>query len=289
MSRPELPHAQDIRQARAAVEACQDAALLHQHLKTARTALSILSVQHGSGMPIPPTVPGDDVVVQAAARFETLRDLAAAYPAQADPAVRLHARMQQLDLIELHLRPLLDEREQAAALLHDLQHRQHHALEQPAWADAVAELGRLGARRDTLALEMAPLQHQIALVEPVREMLAGFHPQLREELVTAARTDDPNGVVAWRAAVMAHQHLVGLAHVIEQLGLVVQYPFEPMLPDDPHPRHRRRLRQEAGGVLEWMVRLDEALGQHGEALQQRYDLLKAEHDTVEAELREWMG
>lgn len=287
--RPALPFAEDVRAARAEVQACQDAQLLDQILKTAATALSILEVQLASGTPLPDDLPGEDVLERAMGLYPGLAELPALMPAGASEQVRLRARRQQLELVLGALQPALDAREEAAQRLHHLQHEQVHVLEQPEWAEVVADLRVIGDRRDRLALELAPLQNQLSMLEPVRDMLAAFHPTLQAELIDAARTEDPDGSIAWRVAIMAHQQLVGLANVIEQLGLVVRYPFEPMLPDQPHPRHRWRLRKEAGDVLAWMVDLDAQLDAQAAEIQARFDVLKAEHDAAEAELMEWMG
>lgn len=284
-----LPLAEAIREARAELERCQQALMTHQVLKTERTALSILEVQTAAGAPLPDVLPGDDLVVQQAAGVPSLADLRALEHDHATPAQRLLARRHQLDLIEAVLIPLVERNDEVAHRFHHLQHEQHHALEAPEWEEVVEQLRIVGDRRDEIATALAPVHHQIALLEPVIDMLEGFHPQLQDALVQIAFEDDPHGQNAWRTALMARQQLVGLAGVIEQLGLVLQYPFEPMLPDSPHPRHRRRLKKEAAAVLDWMVELSGKLGERSNALIRHRDTLQALHDEAETQLKEWMG
>lgn len=284
-----LPLVDEIRTARAAVDASQAAMRFRQRLVAARTAMAIVEAQHARGLPVPPDLPAEDLIRELASHFRELADLPSVCRPTDPLDVRLRQRAVQLDLASQMLAPLVEAAEQDAAVLHDLQHRQHHLLEQPEWSEAVAELAELGKQRDEIALRMAPLRHQLALVGPVREMLLGFHPQLEAELVLAARTEDPHGLVAWRAAVMAHNQLSGLAGVIQQLGLAILLPVEPAVPDAPHPRHRRRLRKEAGEVLEWMVVLADALADHGEVLAQRMDAEQAALDAAEGALKERMG
>lgn len=284
-----LPLVDEIRAARAAVESSQIALRLHQRLIAARTALSIVDAQHRGGLPVPDDLPAEDLVRELAGTFRELSDLPAMHRRGDRMELRIAQRIRQLEIASTALAPLVEAAEEDAGRLHALQHRQHHLLEGPEWADAVAALTEAGARRDAIAVAMAPLHHQIALVDPVRTMLAAFHPQLREELVLAARTEDPHGTVAWRAAVMAHNQLVGLAGVIHQLGVAILLPVEPAVPDAPHPRHRRRLRHEAGQVLEWMMGLDEVLSAHGDVLRARLASMQAEHDDAEAALRELLG
>jgi hypothetical protein len=284
-----LPLSDEIRAARAAVDGSQAALRVKQRLTAARTAMSIVEAQHQRRLPVPQELPGEDLILELASTFRELAELPSVCRPTDPMGVRLKARVQQLELASQAIGPLVEAAEADAGLLHELQHRQHHMLERPEWAAAVAELAELGARRDEIAVRMAPLRHQLALVGPVREMLLGFHPQLQEELVLAARTEDPHGLVAWRAAVMAHNQLVGLAGVIQQLGLSILLPVEPAIPDAPHPRHRRRLRKEAGEVLEWMVTLSSALADHGEVLAGIMDAEQAALDAAETALRERMG
>lgn len=287
--RPALPHAEAIREVRARVMACEEAQLLHQHLKTAYAALSILENQVALGTPLLGEMAGEDAVAKAIATYPSLAELGALFPSGASDASRLRARRQQLDLIEQTIRPRLDEREEAAHTLHELQHAQVHELEKPEWASVVAELRILGEERDQTSLAMAPLQNELSALSPILEMIRGFQPTLQAELIQATRTDDPHGALAWRVALMARQQLVGLAGVIEQLGVQVVYPFEPMLPDDPHPRHRRRLRKEAGDVLVWMADLAGQLDHRAERLEMEIDRLRERHDAAEAALMAWMG
>lgn len=287
--RPPLPHAEEVRAARARVLACQDAQLLGQHLKTGFAALSILEMQLAAGTPLYGEMAGDDAVEMAMATYPSLAELPAMFPAEASDATRLQARKQQLELIRQTIQPTLDEREEAAQTLHELQHAQIHALEEPEWAEVVAELRVIGDVRDRSALALAPLRSESSALAPVLEMIQGFHPLLQEELITASRTDDPDGVLAWRVANLARNQLIGLAHVIEQLEVVVRYPFEPMVPDRPDPKHRRRLRREAGEVLAWMGRVSEHLGARAAVLQEQIDELQARHDEAEADLMRWMG
>lgn len=284
-----LPFSDEIREAREAVARSQEALRVDQRLKAARTAMAIVTAQFARRLPVPPELPGDDLIEELAAAFPELADLPSVLTPSASVDIRLLQRTQQIELAASMLAPLVEVAEADAERLHGLQHRQHHALEGPEWADAVAELAELGARRDEVALEMAPLRHQLALIGPVTEMLLGFCPQLEGELALAATTEDPNGVTAWRTAVMAHNQLVGLASVIAQLGLVVQLPVEPAIPDQPHPRHGPRLRKEAEDVLLWMRTLHEALSDHLGVLQGQMSTLEARHAEAEAALVERMG
>jgi hypothetical protein len=284
-----LPYAEEITALRARVDAGQEAMKLNQLVKSALTAISVVEVQYGQGMPVPHEIPGEEVVDTAAALLPQLAELHSVGRGATDYATRLASRRQQLMLAGENLQPVIDEIEGIAAELHTLQHKQHHELEKPEWSEAVAELKRLSHARDQLALQMAPLRTQIAHIGPMREMLLAFHPQLQEELVAAARTEDPDGRIAWRAGMMSQQMLVGLADVVNTLGLAIAFPVEPMLPDAPHPRHRRRLRKEAGAVLEWMVQLSQALGRHGDVLDERLAGLELELDKYEAALKERMG
>ncbi|MEZ4317994.1 MAG: hypothetical protein R3F61_10840 [Myxococcota bacterium] len=284
-----LPYAAEIADLRARTDAGQHATTMSQHAKAALTAVSVVEVQHARGLPVPKELPGEDLIDELMVSFAGLAELDRVGAHAKDYGQRLLARRQQLEIAVEHLAPRVAEVESLAGELHTLRHKQHHELEKPEWAEAVAQLRELAHSRDQLALQLAPLRSQLAHVEPVRQMLLAFHPQLQAELIAAARTDDPDGVVSWRAGMMAKQMLVGLGDVVRTMGLGIGLPTEPALPDVPDPRHRRRLRTEAGEVLEWMAHLSHALSDHGDVLQERLDGLVREHDRFEQQLVELMG
>ncbi len=289
MERPSLPFADAIREARAEAESCRDAQLLAQHAKTALVALSTLETQLNDGVPLPDPLPGEEVTARAASRWPELAELPALSPRSDSDPSRLQQRRRQLEVLLETLEPLKARAEEVAKRLHHLQHQQRDALEQPAWSDVVAQLRVWADEREHAAREMVPLQRALASLEPIRKMLAAFHPSLQAELIAASRTDDPDGALAWRVATMAREQLVSLAHTIEQAQVMVRYPFEPMVPDQPHPRHRQRLRREAGAVLAWMASLADDLDGRAAVLKDRLGALEERHRRAEAALLEWMG
>jgi hypothetical protein len=284
-----LPHAEEIAALRARVEAGTQAMALNQRVTAALTGISVVEVQHASELPVPAQIPGHELLEPLAALLPQLAEIHKIGENAKEYGTRLAARRQQLMLAAEHLQPMLAELEAAAAELHTLQHEQQHALEEPEWADAVAQLGELAQARQQLSSQMTPLRIQVAHVGPVRGMLHAFQPQLEAELVAAARTEDPHGHIAWRASMIARQQLIALTDVVKTLGLSIGLPVEPMIPDTPHPRHRRRLRTEAGVVLEWMADLSQALDRHGEILEDRLAGLERELSRYESELKELMG
>ena len=284
-----IPYRDEIAELRARLDAGQQATAVLSHLKSALVAVSVIEVQMSAELPIPTALPGEEILRTVAELVPQLAEIHRLGESARTPAARLHARRQQVLLAIENIEPIVDVVEDIAAEMHTLQHKQSHQLEKPEWSEVVAKLRDLSTRRMELSKALAPVQNQLAHVNPVREMLGAFHPQLQDELVQASRTDDPDGRVAWKAASMAHAQLIGLVDVVHTMGLSIAFPVEPMLPDKPDPRHRRRLRTEAGGVLEWMVKLSHALVQHGDALQERVDGLALEQERVEAELKEWMG
>ncbi|MCB9675007.1 MAG: hypothetical protein H6737_07815 [Alphaproteobacteria bacterium] len=284
-----LPYADEIAALRARIDAGQHLMKVNQLVSTALTAVSIVEVQHGQGLPVPKMVPGEDAVDEAIASLPELADLGVIFDRATDYKSCLDARRQQLLLASQHLEPRLGELEELAGRMHHLQHEQHHELAKPEWAEAVERLKEIAQARDAIAKLLTPLRTQVAYVTPVQDMLLAFHPQLQEELIAAARTDDPDGRIAWRAAMIAQQQLLGLQQVAEQLGLSLGLPTEPQVPDAPHPRHRRRLRHEAGDVLQWMVELSQALGDHGRALREQLEGMESELAKYETALEELMG
>jgi hypothetical protein len=284
-----LPYSEEIASLRAQIDAGNQAQILAQRARTDRMAIDILEAQDQDGMPTPDELPGEATLDDLARAFRGLSELRALERGVTEKRARLAARRQQLQLALDHLEPVLTNLEQLGAEMHELQHKQHHALHEPEWADAVAELKELADARDAFQQQIQPIQIRINYVEPVRSMLLQFHPTLQQELVAAARTDDPNGLVAWRAATMARQMLLALVEVSNSVGVPIQPPHEPMLPDTPHERHRRRLRDEAGAILEWMVQLSKALDRHARVLEEQLQGLEAEHARYEALLRERMG
>lgn len=282
-----LPYADAIRAARAESEQAQHAVMFLKRVQTAAHAVAILESQVLQGIVYQGELPGDDELEEAALYLPVFAN-ARAHVA-GSMATQLRSRADWLQRLLVALAPLAENAEAIAKHLHDLQHKQHHALEKPAWAAEVAELAELGRRRDTLAQTMARVREQLSMVDPVRGLLLAFTPQLEGEMATALTSDDEHGVDAWRAARVSQEQLVGLAHLLNRVGMVVQLPFEPMIPDQPHPRHRARLVREATAVLEWMRQLSGALGSHGDVLQARMDELVAQHTEAETALKERMG
>ncbi len=284
-----LPYSEEIASLRKQVDELNRVQILAQQLKTDRAAIDILQMQDRDGMPTPDELPGEAVMDDLARTYAGLSELRAIERGVSDKAARLAARRQQIEFALQHLAPLLGEAERLAGELHDLQHKQHHELADPKYADAVKELRELADARDAFQEQKQPVQLQLNYIDPVRSMLLEFHPTLQRELIDAARTDDADGRIAWRAAMMAQQMLLGLVDVSNSVGVPIQPPHEPMLPDAPHPRHRRRLRDEAGAVLEWMVQLSKSLERHAVVLRERLDGIEAEHARYVAILQERMG
>jgi len=284
-----IPYRDEIAELRERLDAGQQAAAVLSHLNSAMVALSVIEIQLAAELPVPAELPAEEILHTVATLIPQLAEIHRVGAGARTPAARIHARKQQVQLAIDHVEPMVATLEEIAAEMHTLQHKQSHQLEKPEWSEVVAKLKGLSTRRMELSKALGPVQNQLAHINPVREMLGAFHPQLQAELVEASRTDDPDGRVAWKAGSMAHAQLVGLVDVVHTMGLSIAFPVEPMLPDKPEPRHRRRLRSEAGGVLEWMVKLSQALVHHGDVLQERVDALVLEQERVEAELKEWMG
>ena len=282
-----LPYADEIREARAQSEQAQHAVMFLKRVQTAAHAVSILESQVAQGILYQGQLPGEDELEEAALympQFANARRVGAG-----SMATQLRERAGRLERLIAALAPLVENAETIGTHLHELQHKQHHALEKPEWAAAVAELAALGSKRDALAQSMAQLREQLSMVDRVKGLLLAFVPQLQAEMTTALKSADEHGVDAWRAARVSQEQLVGLAHLLNRVGMVVQLPFEPMIPDQPHPRHRSRLCREATAVLDWMRQLSGALGTHGDALQLRMDAMVEAHTAAETALKERMG
>lgn len=282
-----LPFSQEIREARARSERAQNAVIFDKHLETALTGLSIIQQQVLRGLEFQGELPGEDLLVEVPLRYPDI-DIGPV-PEGLSTLEAVHHRTLVFQQVRDVLAPWVAESLEVAAALHELQHQQHHELEKPEWAEVVEGLNVLARERDALAHQMAAVRERQAQVHPVTGLFEGIIPQLTIQVAATETEEDPDGIVAWRVARLAQKQLVGMANLLIQVDLVVPLPFEPMVPDTPHPRHRERLVAESIAVLKWMREVYDAFADQRRLLEEQLEARAARHTELEDAMKEQMG
>lgn len=287
-----LPFADDIQDARRSAEEADRAAADLNRIEATHLSIGIYQGQFRfrPDLSLDP-LPGEGLVVALAETWPVLGDLGSSTPRAGEPtAVRLDARNQQLEVARRCLRPLATEREALARRLHDLEHRQRDALEEPRWAAQAADLARLVAERDRLVRELRPVEQQFALLRPMVAVVAPFLTRLREEL-GARDLPDPRGFLAWRAISLARAILESLASVLTPIHMDIPVPPPPARPGepDPDPDARATLWWDVEGVCDRLDELSSALAADSERLDRLRRRLAAQYEETHRAILERTG
>jgi hypothetical protein len=240
---------------------------------------------------LPESLPGASLVDEVAEHWPALCDLGASNPRAGDPPEqRVQARRSQLEAVRLALRPLARAAEAHALALHELQHRQRHALEAPAWAAAAQALATLRARRDDVAHRLAPVEHRLAVVRPVRAVLEPFTRRIAEALAQRP-TPDPTGALAWRTAHLARAVVESVQQVLAPVRLELPVPPPPAIPIRPpaDPQVADALWWDIEGVQERLVELATALSAEADRLTEEHGSLSGDLAALDAQIHEQTG
>lgn len=287
-----FPLADEIESARQRAAEAGRAGVDLARAESAVVALDVLAHQLRSRPDaLPASLPGAALIEEVAERWPSLCDLGAANPRASDPPEqRVQARRSQLEAIRLALRPLAREAEAHGLALHALQHRQRHALEAPEWAAAAQALASLRARRDEVAHRLAPVEHRLAVVRPVRAVLDPFTTRIAEALQLRA-TPDPTGALAWRTAHLARAVVESVQQVLAPVQLELPVPPPPAIPSRPpaDAQIADALWWDIEGVQERLVELASALSTEAERLTREHASLAGDLAALDAQIHEQTG
>ena len=212
----EIPLVQECREARAEVARCTEAVALQQKLRLALTSLEILRRQDPD--PLPDPLPGAELV-------ET-------------PGTTL---MSHIGIVQQTLQLVnttADRYQLASQTLHDLKHKQGHALDAPEFAELVQTIRTHTERAGELAKALAPATERLQLLTP-------FSTQL-DNAIEAVDTllTDPDNVVLKAMSDAHYGSLIGLQQSLNlQLGL-------PAPSDLTGPSHTKQVLARCHGALE---------------------------------------
>ncbi len=287
-----LPFADEIRVARRAAEEASRAATDLVRIGSAQMSVGVFQGQlrFRPDLELDP-LPGEPLVQALAESWPVLADLGSSTPRSAESTpLRLQVRGQQLESARQALRQLASEAHQLASELHELEHRQRHALEEPRWAAAAAELGRLIADRDEVMRDLRPTEQRAAMLRPMAAVVDPFLFRLREEL--AARDQpDPRGFVAWRAVTLARSILEALAAVLTPIHMEIPVPPPPPRPGepDPDPEVRATLWWDVEGICDRLGELSETIASEATRLEEQRQQLAQRLDELTRGILERTG
>ncbi|MBT3218695.1 MAG: hypothetical protein HN348_06355 [Proteobacteria bacterium] len=285
----QLPLVEEIREARRLSEEAHQAQLHIARIDAGLQSIAIVAQQHASHPTIQPPCPAGELVAELADFWPQFKSLADAGPRPSHVYhLQLTKRRSQLELCRQVLAPLTHDAQQRAQVLAELQHRQRHELEDPKWAKAVAELGKMGQERDKLVKKLTPLQQRIALTSPAAEMLSAFIDRLDGELETKNGPDE-RGRQSWRAVSMAKSMLATLDSLLGQLQLEIALPKVPTIPAIPDPVVNEQLWQEVIRTRRELADLNQIVGQEARTLILQADECTQRFEEITEWLKEQMG
>ncbi len=287
-----LPFVDEIRDARARADDARRAAGHLGRIDGCIQALGMLERHHQLHAELPDQpLPGEDLIQEIADSWPALADLPSATPRAGEPvSLRLQARRAQLEMARATLKFRSTEAAEHGRVLHELQHRQHDALEEPRWADATRELASLRTARDAVAAELQPIDHRVAVLRPVRGVVDPLAARLRAEL---AHREDPDlqGLAPWRALHLARAILESVAGALPPSAGSVPLPPAPSLPAAPSrdPAVNATLWWDVEGVSERLDELTIALAEDATRLAADHQRLLARLDELDRSILERTG
>lgn len=178
-----LPLSDEVRKARRLAEEAADATGFHLEAGGLLTTLSVLRQTVELGADLERDLPGSELIEKALARFPFLEPVRNAEPEpSAGDLERLTGRIQQIRALQTMLTPYASAQEERSAALHELQHRQHHELIKPEFAEIHEQIHERGEIRKREHLRIADLRHRLATLSPINATLQRFAPAFVSEL-----------------------------------------------------------------------------------------------------------
>jgi len=282
-----LPLVEEIRSARAECDEAHVAMGFASQVDAALMSISVLRDQLAYKPDIQVVIPGAALLESVATAFDALAHLTAEQPAaDLDFPRRLAVRQGKLEVARSFLKPIANDGQRRAGVLHGLQHDQRHRLEAPQWSQEVTHLGALGQERTELAAALAPVDQQVAMLQPARDVLASWTDRLAEA-ASAVGSDDR--VNAWKAAQMAAGLIRGLGTLVAQANLEIELPPVPDLPARPDEALHADLIASVNQALQQLADLASILDAHHRDVAAEQTRLRTRHDAVIAEIVEHMG
>ena len=176
-----LPFAVEIAEARARSEDAHTASRLRQRVQAALQSVDIIRRQHALNTTIEPELPGDDLIDESIQHWPELGGIVAVGPEPHSPYLeQAERRRSQLLTIMRHIVPIAEDEHHRAHHLAHLQDDQQRALAAPEWAEITANLRRVGAERDTIALKLATSRQKVAQVQPLLVTVSAYLDRLQK-------------------------------------------------------------------------------------------------------------
>jgi len=263
----DLPLVDQVREARRLAEEARDAVAHSRSIQVALSYVDAAATSADAG--IDTEVPDDGLIAALSERWPQLADLAVAGPRPTQPLrEQLRLRRLQFEAARQVLAPIVSDAARRGEAMAALQHEQHHLLEDPRYAEAVAELVALGAERDTVRAALTPLASRAPAFEICARVIGVFV----DRLDWALENELPQpGVTAYRAGLTCHAALEALPSVLAQYKLDYQAPSLIAVPDAPDP----------AGAAELLA----AVRRARDELHALRETFLAEHAPVAAELK----
>lgn len=178
-----LPFADEVREARALAAQAEKAANLSQRIGIVLSAVSITERQVRSIDTDEVEIPGAEVIAEAIDTYPELAGLSAIAPDPSTPALRqLAQRRLQLKTIDQLVRPLAADHHERMTRVHELQHQQIKALQDPRFDALRAELDARGEVRRKGFMTVSRLRSRRQSMLPTERAIDDFLPQVQTEL-----------------------------------------------------------------------------------------------------------
>jgi chromosome segregation ATPase len=283
----DLPLADEIRETRRIAMESTEAAVHLNRVRGILNALALLdrqlTIQPDADYPLP----GDDLVEDICERWPSLSDLTTIGPRPTQSfREQLRSRRQQMEAAQQILGPLAKRQSTAADELHELQHKQAHLLEDPKFAEAVAELGTLKTKRDRVASELQPMYQHVNTVASLHKLAVTFLARIDATIETANAQPES---AALRATAIVGSLVTALAQVRDSLELAVELPGELEIPDQTDPEHHEKVFAEVDRIRAGIASTIEALENVIATHKGKVDTLQQRLEEVQQQLIDRMG
>jgi len=283
----ELPLAEEIRETRRLAAEATDAAVHLGRIRGVLNTLALLDRQLSAHPTMKLELPGDQVVEELSERWASLSDLAAVGPRPTqNTRERLRLRRQQMEGAQQLLWPLARRQSALADEVHRLQHEQRHLLEDPKYAEAVAELGVISTERDQLAQRLEPLNHRVETMGSLKRLAGTFLDRIDHVL---ANTDVRPEVAPLRAATVAGGLLEALYGARDAMQVEIDLPARLELPTAFDRADEEELSDEVARIRGGLVDALEAIEAEISAHQEEVDALKQRFEAIHQQLLDRMG